>query len=380
MGFGVVLPVFPFWGRALGAEPAAITVALGAFSLGQFVGAPFWGRLSDRLGRRPVLLLSLAGGALSYLWMAFASDLWSLGLARLFGGLMAGNIAVAFAYVGDVTTDAERPRAMGHLGAAFGLGFIFGPAVGGLVAGAAPGPGDFARVAWVAAGIAAAAALLVWRQLPESLGRARRQAMSALRRGPSARAVLAAKPAVAALMAVAFLVIGSAAMMETTFALFAADRLDWSPRDVGLAFGLVGIVSASVQAGGAAPLARLFGPQRVALGGICLYAAGLAGLALAADVLPVLVALAVTAAGVGAFNPAFQTLVAALADDGDRGLVNGLAQGASAMGRIVGPAVSGSVFQSLGPQSPFLIGAALMLLALAVAAGAGRMGRLKGVA
>ncbi len=380
MGFGVVLPVFPFWGRALGAAPALITVALGAYSLGQFVGSPLWGRLSDRFGRRPILILSLAGSVLSYAWMAHATDIWSLGAARLFGGLMAGNIAVAFAYVGDATGEAERPKAMGLLGAAFGLGFIFGPAVGGLVAGQAPGLAEFARVAWVAAGITLAAALLVGWRLPESLPPARRAATRNLGPTPSAGAVLAAKPAVLGLMLVSLLVIGSAAMMETTFALFADDVLAWSPRDVGLAFGLIGTISTAVQGAGAAPLARRFGPRRVVLGGILLYTLGLAGLGLAGGSASVLVALAVTATGVGTFNPAYQTLVAATTDDQDRGLINGLTQGASAMGRIIGPAVSGSFYEALGPSSPFLIGAALMGAALLVATGTGRTPRAGRVA
>ncbi|MFQ3666333.1 MAG: MFS transporter [Sphingomonadaceae bacterium] len=372
MGFGVVLPVFPFWGRALGAEPAVITVALGAYSLGQFLGAPLWGRLSDRMGRRPALLLSLVGGALAYVWMALAADIWSLGGARLLGGLMAGNIAIAFAYAGDVTTEESRPKAMGLLGAAFGLGFIFGPAIGGLVAGADPSAADFARVAWVAVAITAIAAALVFVRLPESLPAQRRAITRAAGPGPTMKSVLGSKPTVAALMLVAVLVIGSAAMMETTFALFADDMLRWSPRDVGLSFGFIGAISAALQAGAAAPLARRFGARRVALGGIALYAAGLLGMGLATNAIAMLAALAVTASGVGVFNPAYQTLVAATTDDADRGLVNGLTQGASAMGRILGPAVSGSFYQGLGPASPFLIGAALMAVALAVALKVGR--------
>ncbi|MFN7177801.1 MAG: MFS transporter, partial [Thermaurantiacus sp.] len=194
------------------------------------------------------------------------------------------------------------------------------------------------------------------------------------------REVLAAKPAVLALMVVALLVIGSAAMMETTFALFADDILAWTPRDVGLAFGFIGSISALIQGLGAAPLARRFGPRRVAFGGICLYALGLAGLALATGTIAVLVALAVTATGVGTFNPAYQTMVAATTDDMDRGLVNGLTQGASAMGRIIGPAVSGSFYQGLGPSSPFLIGSLLMAVALLVAVGAARAVRARSTA
>ena len=372
MGFGVLLPVFPFWGRALGAEPATITLALGAYSLGQFIGAPLWGKMSDRFGRRPVLLLSLIGGMISYLFMAQATNIWMLGAARLFGGLMAGNIAVAFAYVGDVVPDDARPKAMGMLGAAFGLGFIFGPAIGGLVAGDAPGAVEFARVAYVSAAITAVAVIGVFIQLPESLTPERRAATKAAGGAPSIGTLLRAKPAIAGLILLGLLVIGSAAMMETTFALFADDRLGWTPRQVGLSFGLIGTISAVLQAVGAAPLARRFGPTRVALGGIASYAAGLTGLGLASGSTSVLVALSVTAIGVGMFNPAFQTLVASTTDDEDRGIVNGLTQGGSAVGRIIGPAISGSIFQGWGPAMPFLVGAAAMLVAFGVAIIAGR--------
>lgn len=373
MGFGVVLPVFPFWGRALGAGPEIVTVALGAYSLGQFIGAPLWGKFSDRFGRRPALIGSLIGIMLSYLLMAEARDVWTLGAARLLGGLMAGNIAVAFAYVGDVVEGPQRPKALGLLGAAFGMGFIFGPAIGGIVAGDAPGMADFAAVAHVAAAVCALGILLVIFGLPESLGRVRRQAVKDAGAGPTAREVLVEKPAVAGLMLVAALVIGSAAMMETTFAMFADDHLGWSPRDVGLSFGLIGTISALMQAVAAAPLSKAFGARRVALFGIFGYALGLAalgatGLGTWAGTPMVLAALAVTAVGVGMFNPAFQTMVAAATDDRDRGLVNGLTQGASAGGRIVGPAISGTVYVTAGIAAPFLAGAALMLVALLVAA------------
>jgi MFS family permease len=183
--------------------------------------------------------------------------------------------------------------------------------------------------------------------------------------------VMAAKPEVVGLMLVAVLVIGSAAMMETTFAMFADDRLGWSPRDVGLCFGLIGTISATMQAVGAGPLERRFGSRRVALFGIVGYSLGLGLLGLTglgdwAGTGMVLAALAVTAMGVGTFNPAYQTLVAAATDERDRGLVNGLTQGASAGGRIIGPAISGSVYAGLGIAAPFLGGAALMLVALVV--------------
>lgn len=372
VGFGVILPVFPFFGSMVGASPAATTLAMAAYSLGQLVGAPMWGKVSDRIGRRPVLIGSLIGSLLSYLVMALSHDIWMLGLARLFGGLMAGNIAAAFAYVGDMTDESSRPKAMGMIGAAFGLGFIFGPAIGGLIAGDTPNLEDFAQVCLVGAAITAVAAAAVWWKLPESLTADRRAAVRAASAPPRTSAVLKAKPVIWALMALTLLVIGSAAMMETTFAFFARDRFAWGPRDVGLAFGLVGIIAATLQGGFAAPLNRRFGGGTVLVAGVLVYAIGLGTMGMATGSTMLLVTLGTTAAAVGLFNPAYQTLVAAESDDSDRGLVNGLTQGASSLGRVIGPGVSGSVYQNFGQAAPFTAGALIMVIALVLAIGVRR--------
>ncbi len=369
VGFGVVLPVFPYFGDMIGASPAEITLAMAAYSLAQFVGAPLWGKLSDRYGRRPILVASLVGATIAYVWMAYSRDIGSLAASRAFGGLMAGNIAAAFAYVGDVTTAATRPRVMGLLGAAFGLGFIFGPAIGGLVAGDAPGFAQFVMIGWVSAGITVVAAVAAAFFLPESLTPARRAAARAAAGGapaPGIAAVLRAKPVVALLALFTLLVIGSAAMMETVFAYLGKDVFGWGPRDVGLAFGAAGVVSVLLQGGGAGPLAQRLGSAGVANLGVAFYAAGLAALALAQDGTALVAALMLTGVGLGLFNPAFATLAANATSDGDRGLVMGLTQGASSMGRVLGPAASGFIFAGIGPRAPFATGAAVMVLALGV--------------
>ena len=367
VGFGVVLPVFPFFGNMVHATPAQTTLAMAAYSFGQFVGAPLWGKLSDRYGRRPILIASLFGALISYLIMAHSHDIWMLGFSRLFGGLMAGNIAAAFAYVGDITTPESRPKAMGMIGAAFGLGFIFGPAIGGLIAGNTPDLNDFAIVGYASAGITALAALAAIFLLPESLTAERRAEAHTARSDFTTGALLRAKPLILALMLLTLLVIGSAAMMETTLAFFAHDSFVWGPSDVGLAFGGVGLISAALQGGAAGPLAKRFGSRVLAIAGVAAHAAGLAMLAMAGSSAAMIAGLAVMAVGLGLFNPAFQTLTSDQTSDGDRGIVMGLTQGASSLGRVVGPAVSGAIYQSLGHRSPFGIGAAVMLLALGVA-------------
>jgi MFS transporter, DHA1 family, tetracycline resistance protein len=367
VGFGVVLPVFPFFGNMVNASPAQTTLAMAVYSLGQFIGAPVWGKLSDRFGRRPILIFSLIGAVISYLIMAHASDIWVLGLSRLFGGLMAGNIAAAFAYVGDITTPETRPKAMGVIGAAFGLGFIFGPAIGGLIAGNNPDLADFAIVGYASAAITAIAALAAYFLLPESLTAERRAVAHAARSDLKSVDVLRAKPVIWGLMALTLLVIGSAAMMEATLAFFAHDAFRWGPSDVGLSFAAVGLISAGLQGGAAGPLARRFGSNALAITGVAAHAAGLGLLAIAGSSAMMMVGLAVMALGLGLFNPAFQTLASEQTNDGDRGLVMGLTQGASSLGRVAGPAVAGVIYQKVGIHAPFGIGAAIMLLALAAA-------------
>ncbi len=367
VGFGIVLPVFPFFGNLVGASPAETTLAMAAYSLGQFVGAPLWGKLSDRYGRRPVLLFSLVGAIAAYLIMAHASDIWTLGGSRLFGGLMAGNIAAAFAYVGDISTPETRPKAMGMIGAAFGLGFIFGPAIGGLIAGSNPDFNDFAIVGYVSAAFAGIAAIGTWWLLPESLTAERR---AQARRDQSAIGpgdVLRAKPVIGGLIILSLLVISGAALMETTLAFFAHDVFGWGPSQVGLTFAAVGIISAALQGGAAGPLNRRFGSAALVVAGVAAHALGLAMMAAAQSPWLFIAGLAVLAVGLGLFNPAFQTLASAQTDDGDRGMVMGLTQGASSLGRVIGPAVSGSIYVGIARHAPFAIGAGVMVIALATA-------------
>lgn len=372
VGFGIVLPAFPFFGTMVGATPGQTTLAMAAYSFGQFVGAPLWGKLSDRYGRRPILIASLLGAIVSYIVMAHARDIVTLGAARLIGGLMAGNIAAAFAYVGDITTEEDRPRAMGLIGAAFGLGFIFGPAIGGLMAGRNPDANDFLIIGYASAAFAGVAAVAAWLVLPESLPAERRGKAARLLPKPSAAAVLRAKPVIWTLMILSLLVVGSAALLETSFAFYAYDRLGWGPQQVGLAFAGLGLISTVLQAGAAGPLAKRFSTPAITIAGVVLYAVGLVLLTRADGTTLVFTAGVFLAIGLGLFNPAFQTMAAAQCDDVDRGLVNGMTQGASSLGRVIGPSVSGTIYQSSGPTAPFAVGAGVLVFALAAAIVAAR--------
>src|SRR6202043_2867883 len=174
VGFGLIIPLLPFYAERFGASPQQVTILMAVYSLMAMLAAPVWGRLSDRIGRRPVLMASMLAAALAYLWLGLASALWMLFAARAFAGACAGNIAAAQAYVADVTGPEERTRGMGLIGAAFGLGFMIGPAFGGLLAGANPLTADLETPAWVASGLSLLALLGVIVMLPESLPAERR--------------------------------------------------------------------------------------------------------------------------------------------------------------------------------------------------------------
>src|SRR5262245_3867170 len=254
-GFGVFLPIFPFLALELGASPTATTIAMGAYSLGQLISSPLWGRLSDRIGRKPVLIIGLLGGAVSYLWIAHAGSVLDLGAARLFGGLMAGNVGAAFAAAADLADDNTRARNMGLLGAAVGFGFIAGPALGAFLIGDTPTRVAFANVCLVSAalaGLAALAALLLFR---ESHPKEARTVKDADR--PRRFALLLSRPALTRFIAVMFLMIAAQALMETTFGLWADAELSWGPRQVGWALAALGAGAVLLQGGGAGRAARL---------------------------------------------------------------------------------------------------------------------------
>lgn len=365
-GFGVFLPIFPFLALEVGAAPTAVTIAMGAYSLGQLVASPWWGRLSDRIGRKPVLIIGLLGGVISYVWLARAESIVDLGAARLFGGLMAGNVGAAFAAAADLADDRTRARNMGLLGAAVGFGFIAGPALGALLIGEQPTRADFANVCFASAalaGAAALAALLLFREThPEQDRRPDAER-------PRRLAMLASRPVLTRFVAVMFLMIAAQALMETTFGLWADVELAWGPREVGWALAALGAGAVVLQGGLAGRAARLIGERTTLLIGLALFAAGFGGLAASHAWPTVAASLAALVIGVGLATPALNALIAAQAGEHERGAVMGIAQSASALGRVAGPLGAGALFDQLGASAPFVAAALIILGALFVALG-----------
>jgi len=361
VGFGLVIPLLPFYAERFGASPVAMTALFATYSLMSMVTAPLWGRLSDRVGRRPVLMVSMAAAALAYGWLGLATRLWMVFAARAFAGACAGNIAAAQAYIADITTPENRARGMGMIGAAFGLGFIIGPVIGGVVAGSNIATADLETPGLIAAGMSLTAFLGVVLLLPESRQAGRE--LAARSRIAALRAALAI-PMLARLLAVFFLVILAFSGMETTFAWWAIAQFGWGPRPTGFVFFYVGLLSALMQGGLIGPLTRRLGEERLMLGGLALIAVGLLVMPFARALPLLIVALSALAFGMGAMQPSINSLISRRAGSERQGEVMGVAQSVGSLARVVGPLVAGWLFTEFGRSSPFLWGAALVVAAL----------------
>jgi MFS transporter, DHA1 family, tetracycline resistance protein len=360
VGFGMIIPVFPFYAEQVGVEPASVIFFLGLYSLGQLVGAPIWGTLSDRIGRRPVLLVTLLANAAASLMLAYSHTATLLVISRIVAGLAAGNISAAYAYTTDITTDKTRPRALGLLGSAFGLGFILGPAIGGLLAGGSESdPNALARVAYGAAIMSLVAFVLTLVRLPES-HTAERRAQGRAKRGTMAEYLR--RPVLRDLLTATIIVVAAVALLQSTLALWTADRLNVGPRTLGWIYGFVGVISVAVQAGVIGALTKRFGAASLTRAGALLVAIGMACLPPVHTIPMLLVALAIFGIGSALFNPSMSGLVAATAEPHERGRVLGAYQGAASLGRVLGPFAASAVARVGTLSWPFVLGAAVSVV------------------
>jgi DHA1 family tetracycline resistance protein-like MFS transporter len=367
VGFGVIIPLLPFYGQEFHASPWTITTLMSTYSACQLIAAPLWGRLSDRVGRRPVVLVSVTTSVLGYLWLGSADALWMLFAARMLQGLSAGNISVAQAYMADISTPENRAKAMGGLGAALGLGFVIGPAIGGLLAGGDPNRLNVALPSYVAAGLSSVALVLAITALRESLPPALR--MAARDRPGRVAQIFDAfgRPRLRQLMILFFTTSVAFAGMESSFALWTYARFGWGPEQVGYTFGMVGIVLVIVQGGLIGPLTRRFGEARTLLGGTISIALGLALMAAARTPPLGIAASCLLALGMGMASPSTSALISREAGAFEQGGILGVNQSVGSFARIVGPAIAGAGFTYAGPSAPYVSGALLMLVSALLA-------------
>lgn len=353
LGFGLVIPTLPLYAKSFGASPTVITLLSASFSLMQLICAPLWGRLSDRVGRRPVLALTAFGAAIAYVIFGLGTALWVLFVARAAAGAFGGSISAAQAYIADVTTPETRGRGMAVIGAAFGLGFTIGPALGGL---AAHGFGPTAPY-FIAAGLALVNGVWILAALPEPARHAHRPP-----RGLASYADALRTPRLAFYILIFFFVTYAFAHVESAFVLFTADRLGFGERENGLSFMLIGLTLTVMQGGVVRPLIARHGPVRLIVVGTIICAVGTALTPAAASWWHVIPICVLTACGNALYTPSLTTALS-LATPGDRqGEMLGVAQSASALGRVVGPASAGLLFQYAGPAWPFVLSAAVLFV------------------
>ncbi len=358
LGFGMVIPTMPLYAEGLGAPKEWIGLLMAVYALMQFVFAPFWGQLSDRFGRRPLLLVSIAMSAVAFTGYAVAPSFGWLLASRAFAGAATANIPIAQAYVADVTPPEGRARGMGLIGAAFGLGFVLGPAIGGLLSGISLGaPG------WAAAGLSLANGVAAFFILAEP----ERRVASGRRGRVAALVEELGRPGIWQLLACYFLSVLAFSAMEATFALLARERYSLDQQHVNYVFAYIGVLVVVMQGGLVGPLARRFGEVRLLVAGTILQALARAALPYAPGSGGLLAACVPLAAGSGLTQPALAALISRSARAEDQGGTLGIGQSASAIGRILGPEAGTWTF-SRWPAVPYLAGAGLMAVAAALGA------------
>jgi MFS transporter, DHA1 family, tetracycline resistance protein len=364
VGFGIVIPLVPLYAEHFHPSPWQFGVLMAAYSAMQLVFAPVLGAVSDRVGRRPVLLISLLGSVAGYVLFAVAGSLAGLLISRVVAGIAGANIATAQAVIADLTPVERRARGMGLIGAAFGLGFIAGPALASgllLISPMAPGFG--------AATCSALAFAMTLVLLPESLPSrsegAVQPAPRPIRWGLARLAVAKRFPGLPRLLVVGFLLVAGFAAFEVTFAQLLHARLDLPKEKVTLLFVYIGVLAAAVQGGLMGRLSRRYRERHLLLAGLLLVACGLGGLSLQHTLPGFLAVMPLVALGSGLANPSLSALVSKGVGAQEQGEALGAFQGIGSLARVVGPFVGEIGFGRLGPGAPTMGAAAAALLAAA---------------
>jgi len=358
LGFGLILPLLPYIAANYGATPAIIGLIGAAYPLGQFLGAPLIGRFSDRFGRKPLLLISIAGTFLSLLMLGFARSIAFIMISRFLDGLTGGNITVAQAYIADVTDEKSRAKGMGMIGAAFGLGFILGPASGGLLSQL-----GYAVPAFVSAGLSLINLLLIAVLLPESLPKEKRvQHLSETkRRHPlSGLATAFAKPIAGPILSSIIVFSLSMAMFESVFSLFTKQRLSLSAQSTGLILAYVGVLVAGIQGGGMGLLTKRFPENVLVRFALITLTLSYIGWALSPNVAVLMIVLIPLSISSGILSTLLRSGLSKAVPTNEIGEIMGVSAAMESMTRIVAPALGGWLIGSLSSAAPGLLSAVLI--------------------
>jgi len=375
LGFGIVVPLLPFYGASFHAPAWQIALIFSAYPIGTFFGEPFWGRLSDRIGRKPILVSTIAANCLCYGALAFAPNIYAAFLIRLAGGLAAGNGSVIQGYVADVSPPDLRATRMSRLGGAYNIGFILGPVAGGLLAKTSVGPIGFQIPLLAASALCGLSALGVALAVRESRGSAHADAPQASRW--SVIGYAARHPVIARLILLSFVVGFAFNGIESIFGLWAQHRFAWLPRDVGLCFAVAGLVSSPAQFFLTGSLSRRWGEA-------AMLAIGMVGTVIAMALQPLgdggwttYACMAATALFASVAFPNAGAMISRVVDEAHQGQVMGLNNAAGALSRVVGPLCAGLMFSGVSVDGPFWLGAAVVAPAVLLALGAGRALRVR---
>jgi MFS family permease len=353
-GFALALPMLPFWAQESGADPTAIGLMMASYSIAQFVFTPIVGALSDRFGRRPTIIVALVLEGVGLIGTALSTSVPMLIGTRFISGIGGSSIGSAQAVVADVTDESNRARGMGFIGAAIGIGFVVGPAIGALLSLIGP-----AAPFWGSAVVVILDALLVAVILPETRSlRTARQHVAA----PSPLRI----PDVRRLIAITLLFTTAFAAMETVLPLFTQAALGWGATENGLAFALVGIVLVIIQGGLIGRLVRLAGERRLLFVGLLLVAGGLVVLPLTSLLATIVLGAGMATLGMALIYPTSSSLLTYAAPPDRSGVTLGLARSAGGVARVIGPAAAGVLYTSLGAAIPFFASAAIAFVAVAL--------------
>lgn len=362
LGFGIVIPLMSFYAEAFHASPLQVSLLMSVYSAAQFLAAPVWGAVSDRVGRRPVMLGSIAGGTLALAGFASATTLPALFVFRALHGIFAANISAAQAYVADITGPEDRAKGMGLIGASFGLGFSLGPAIGGELSAY-----GLAAPIWCAAGLSAVNLIWAFFGLPESRPLTGERARSQRTIDPRAMVRTLGHPVVGRPILLSFLGIFGFAMMESTFGLVAEHRWGMSAQDVGRQFFLIGLVGIVIQGGLIGRLVRRFGEIGLLRAGYFVQVAALVALVAFSNLSAITLTCGLLALGSSMVTPSVQALVSRGAQADEQGAILGVNQSFGALARATAPAIGGALYEGWFDGGSFLASAAVLAVAGAVA-------------
>ncbi len=357
LGYGIVIPILPFYIESMGAGGTELGLLVASYAVMRLICGPIWGGLSDRIGRKPILMVGILGYAVTMVWFGLATQLWMLFAARILSGILSSATApTTMAYISDSTPEKERGGGMGMLGAAGGVGTILGPALGGFMASE-----SLSTPFFIAAGLSALSLLLAWRFLPESLpAGARPESAKDSRILDLESWVQAIRSPLGILFGLTFISTCGLMIFANVFGLYALERFSFGPQEVGVMMMVLGLVSTLAQGGLAGPLTKRWGDAVIIKAGLLATALGFGLMLLANDTFTILLTTAFFGLATALQVPALSALTSKRATV-PQGIAMGLSNSFVSLGRIFGPLIGGAIFD-LNLLLPYIIGGVIMLI------------------